>query len=100
MDYNRVVKDLNGLTEDEFLKKVQELFDVEPVGTAERKPQKKGDFSMYLGGQWYMCTVREADRSSDPVRGLDVSLLQELLLTPVLGIGDPKTDKRIDFAIV
>ncbi len=97
MDYNRVVKDLNGLTEDEFLKKVQELFDVEPVGTAERKPQKKGDFSMYLGGQWYMCTVREADRSSDPVRGLDVSLLQELLLTPVLGIGDPKTDKRIDF---
>lgn len=97
MDYNRVVKDLNGLTEDEFLKKVRELFDVEPVGTAERKPQKKGDFSMYLGGQWYMCTVREADRSSDPVRGLDVSLLQELLLTPVLGIGDPKTDKRIDF---
>lgn len=97
MDYNRVVKDLNGLTEDEFLKKVQELFDVKPVGTAERKPQKKGDFSMYLGGQWYMCTVREADRSSDPVRGLDVSLLQELLLTPVLGIGDPKTDKRIDF---
>lgn len=97
MDYNRVVKDLNGFTEDEFLKKVQELFDVEPVGTAERKPQKKGDFSMYLGGQWYMCTVREADRSSDPVRGLDVSLLQELLLTPVLGIGDPKTDKRIDF---
>lgn len=97
MDYNRVVKDLNGLTEDEFLKKVQELFDVEPVGTAERRPQKKGDFSMYLGGQWYMCTVREADRSSDPVRGLDVSLLQELLLTPVLGIGDPKTDKRIDF---
>ena len=97
MDYNRVVKDLNGLTEDEFLKKVQELFDVEPVGTVERKPQKKGDFSMYLGGQWYMCTVREADRSSDPVRGLDVSLLQELLLTPVLGIGDPKTDKRIDF---
>lgn len=97
MDYNRVVKDLNGLTEDEFLKKVQELFDVEPVGTAERKPQKKGDFSIYLGGQWYMCTVREADRSSDPVRGLDVSLLQELLLTPVLGIGDPKTDKRIDF---
>lgn len=97
MDYNRVVKDLNGLTEDEFLKKVQELFDVEPVGTAERRPQKKGDFSMYLDGQWYMCTVREADRSSDPVRGLDVSLLQELLLTPVLGIGDPKTDKRIDF---
>ena len=52
---------------------------------------------MYLNGQWYLCTIREADRSSDPVKGLDVSLLQELLLTPVLGIGDPKTDKRIDF---
>ena len=97
MDYNRVVKDLNGLSEDEFLKKVQDLFDVHPVTKADRKPGRKGDFSMYLGGQWYLCTIREADRSSDPVRGLDVSLLQELLLTPVLGIGDPKTDKRIDF---
>lgn len=97
MDYNRVVKYLNGLSEDAFLKKVQDLFDVKPVGRADRKPQKKGDFSMYLNGQWYLCTIREADRSSDPVKGLDVSLLQELLLTPVLGIGDPKTDKRIDF---
>ena len=97
MDYNRVVKDLNGLSEDDFLKKVQVLFDVKPVGRADRKPQKKGDFSMYLNGQWYLCTIRGADRSSDPVKGLDVSLLQELLLTPVLGIKDPKTDKRIDF---
>ena len=52
---------------------------------------------MYLDGNWYLCTIREADRSTDPVKGLDVSLLQELLLAPVLGIGDPKTDKRIDF---
>lgn len=97
MDYNRVVKDLNGLTAEEFLKKVQELFDVTPVSKEDRKPQKKGDFSMYLAGKWYLCTIRETDRSNDPVKGLDVSLLQELLLTPVLGIGDPKTDKRIDF---
>lgn len=97
MDYNRVVKDLNGFSTEAFLAKVQELFDVKQVEKAERKPQKKGDFSMYLGGSWYLCTIREADRSSDPVKGLDVSLLQELLLAPVLGIGDPKTDKRIDF---
>jgi uncharacterized protein (DUF1015 family) len=52
---------------------------------------------MYLSGKWYQCRVREQDRSDDPVKGLDVSLLQELLLSPVLGITDPKTDKRIDF---
>lgn len=97
MDYNRVVKDLNGFSTEAFLAKVQELFEVKQVEKADRKPQKKGDFSMYLGGSWYLCTIREADRSSDPVNGLDVSLLQELLLAPVLGIGDPKTDKRIDF---
>ena len=97
MDYNRVVKDLNGLSSDVFLVKVQELFDVKPVSKEDRKPGKKGDFSMYLDGTWYLCTIREEDRSSDPVKGLDVSLLQELLLAPVLGIGDPKTDKRIDF---
>lgn len=97
MDYNRVVKDLNGMSEDAFLAKVQELFDVKPVDREHRRPQKKGDFSMYLGGEWYLCTIREQDRSTDPVKGLDVSLLQELLLAPVLGIGDPKTDKRIDF---
>ncbi len=97
MDYNRVVKDLNGLSKNAFLEKMKQLFTVVPVEKAHRKPAKKGDFSMYLDGQWYLCTIHEADRSSDPVKGLDVSLLQELLLTPVLGIEDPKTDKRIDF---
>lgn len=97
MDYNRVIKDLNGLSADAFLAKVQEIFDVRPVERTDRKPGKKGDFSMYLEGNWYLCTIRETDRSTDPVKGLDVSLLQELLLAPVLGIGDPKTDKRIDF---
>ena len=97
MDYNRVIKDLNGLSADAFLAKVQEIFDVRPVERTDRKPGKKGNFSMYLEGNWYLCTIRETDRNTDPVRGLDVSLLQELLLAPVLGIGDPKTDKRIDF---
>lgn len=97
MDYNRVVKDLNGLSSEAFLQKVQELFEVKAVTKEERSPKKKGDFSMYLDGQWYLCTIKAADRSDDPVEGLDVSLLQNLLLSPVLGIGDPKTDKRIDF---
>lgn len=97
MDYNRVVKDLNGYTKEAFLEKVKALFDVKKAGKEGRKPQKKGDFSMYLDGQWYLCTVRPADIPKDPVRGLDVSLLQELLLEPVLGIHDPKTDARIDF---
>jgi len=97
MDYNRVVKDLNGLELDQFLQKVREVFEVRPVGRENRRPQKKGNFSMYLGGQWYMLGVRDGDVPDDPVLGLDVSLLQNMLLAPVLGIGDPKTDARIDF---
>lgn len=97
MDYNRVIKDLNGFTSEAFLAKAKELFDIHPVDRVDRKPAKKGNFSMYLDGKWYLCRIRESDRSTDPVKGLDVSLLQELLLAPVLGIGDPKTDKRIDF---
>lgn len=97
LDYNRVVKDLNGLSADAFLERLQEIFEVRPVAREHRRPGKKGDFSMYLDGNWYLCTIQEKDRSADPVKGLDVSLLQELLLAPVLGIGDPKTDKRIDF---
>lgn len=97
MDYNRVVKDLGGLTPEEFLAEVQTVFQVRRVSRENRRPAKKGDFSMYLGGEWYLCSVRNKDRSADPVKGLDVSLLQELLLAPVLGITDPKTDARIDF---
>ncbi len=97
MDYNRVVKDLNGLSEEEFLMKVKDLFEVHPTTCAYNKPGKKGTFTMYLDGQWYSCTIKDKDRSTDPVKGLDVSLLQDLLLQPVLGIEDPKTDARIDF---
>lgn len=96
MDYNRVVKDLNGLSEDAFLEKVREKFDVSPCEDAQ-KPQKKGTFGMYLGRRWYRLEVHEAFKSDDPVQGLDVSVLQNELLGPVLGIGDPKTDPRIDF---
>lgn len=98
MDYNRVVKDLAGMTAAEFLKKAGTVFDLKKIPRSERRPRKKGEISMYLGGNWYLCTVRDADRDKDPVKGLDVSLLQDLLLEPVLGIHDPKTDRRIDFA--
>ena len=97
MDYNRVVRDLNGMTADQFLQKMKEIFEVSPLESENKKPEKKGTFSMYLEENWYLCKIREADIPDDPVRRLDVSLLQELLLTPVLGISDPKTDKRIDF---
>lgn len=97
MDYNRVVRDLNGLSPEEFLAKTEDIFQVRETGPAERKPTEKGAFSMYLEGKWYLCKVKDKDRSTDPVKGLDVSLLQELLLSPVLGITDPKTDARIDF---
>ncbi|MCD8208834.1 MAG: DUF1015 family protein [Bacteroidales bacterium] len=97
LDYNRVVKDLNGMTPDEFLKQLSEVFLVSPLTGEERKPQKKGEFTVYLDGIWYLCRIRPEDRNDDPVQGLDVSLLQELFLAPVLGITDPKKDPRIDF---
>lgn len=96
MDYNRVVKDLNGLSEEAFLEKVKEVFDVTEA-SAQIAPQKKAEFTMFLAGKWYVCTVRQEDIPSDPVESLDVSLLQNLFLAPVLGILDPKTDARIDF---
>lgn len=105
MDYNRVVKDLNGYTPGQFLTKVSEIFDVSEasmkVSTASSKdgykPMQKGTFSMYLEGKWYLCRIKTKDIPKDPVGSLDVSLLQNLLFAPVLGIQDPKTDSRIDF---
>lgn len=96
MDYNRVVKDLNGLSASDFLGKVKDIFEVEKLDTQE-KPKEKGQISMYLEGNWYSLKIKEQDKSADPVEGLDVSLLQKLLLQPVLGIENPKTDERIDF---
>ena len=97
MDYNRVVKDLNGYTSEEFLEKVKAIFTVVEDENSNHYSKQKGEFSMYLEGKWYRCMVRKEDLCSDPVEGLDVSLLQKKLLTPVLGIGDPRIDKRIDF---
>lgn len=97
MDYNRVVKDLHGMSNEAFLEKVSQLFEVELAGSQPVKPQKKGNFSMYLSGNWYRCTIPAKALSDHPVDGLDVSVLQQRLLSPVLGIGDPKTDSRIDF---
>lgn len=96
MDYNRVVKDLNGLSEAAFLEKVKSVFDVVEAD-AQTAPKKKAEFTMFLSGKWYVCTVKESDIPNDPVESLDVSLLQNLFLSPVLGIEDPKTDSRIDF---
>lgn len=97
MPYNRVVKDLNGLSEEAYLKKAEEAFLVEEIGEEAYAPVEKGTFGMYLNQKWYRLTIKEAYRSKDPVKGLDVSILQDQLLAPVLGIEDPRTDKRIDF---
>ena len=97
MDYNRVVKDLNGMSEEAFLKKVSQMFEVEELGTQPVKPDKKGSFSMYLAGKWYGCRIPDKEIPDHPVAGLDVSILQDRLLSPVLDIEDPKTDSRIDF---
>ncbi|WP_343248959.1 DUF1015 domain-containing protein [Diplocloster hominis] len=97
LDYNRVIKDLNGLSVPEFLLKVKETFELEEVGAEPYRPACKGEIGMYLDKSWYKLTVRQELRSRHPVDGLDVSILQRELLHPVLNIQDPKTDKRIDF---
>lgn len=97
LDYNRVVKDLNGLDAAAFLTRIGEYFTVEKKGQAPYRPTKKGMFGMYLEDEWYSLVAKEKIKSEDAVEGLDVSLLQNYLLDPILGIKDPKTDKRIDF---
>lgn len=99
MDYNRVVKDLNGYSEEEFLKKIEEKFEVAVhEGEGAFHPEKSHAFGLYLGGKWYCLRAKAGTfPEGDPVASLDVSILQENLLGPVLGIGDPRTDQRIDF---
>lgn len=97
MDYNRVVKDLNGLEEKVFLEKVSEIFKVNEIKTEEKRPLEKGSFSMYLGEKWYSCQMKAEDILNNPVESLDVSVLQNKLLAPLLNINNPKTDERIDF---
>lgn len=99
LDYNRVVKDLNGLNEAEFLQKLSEKFLVEEIpGNQPFKPNQPHTFGMYLKGKWYKLIAREGTFDpNDPVKRLDVSILQENVLGPILGIQDPRKDKRIDF---
>lgn len=97
LDYNRVVKDLNGMTAEEYLDRISGDFIVEEKGREPYRPEEKGTFGMYLDGMWYCLKAKESILSDDAVEGLDVSILQNHLLAPVLGIQDPKTDKRIDF---
>lgn len=98
MDYNRVVKDLNGHTAEEFLKLLNSKFEVTPyLGEGQLQPQNPHEFGMYLEGKWFSLSTKKEILSDDPVLGLDVSILQKEVLEPLLAIGDPRTDKRIDF---
>ena len=97
-DYNRVVRDLNGLSEEEFLQKISDKFLVEAIGKGPCRPERKHVFGMFLSDKWYKLTARaEIVCEEDVIKCLDVSILQENLLQPILGIEDPRTDKRIDF---
>jgi len=96
MDYNRVVKDLNGLNKDQFLEKLDKSFRVVKTTTAYA-PDCLHRFGMYLEGSWYRLEARENSFPTDPIGVLDVSILQENILSPMLGIQDPRTDNRVDF---
>lgn len=97
LDYNRVIKDLHGLTPETFLPKLTEAFTVTATDAAA-KPGKLNEFGMYLAGQWYRLTIKsEFIPQNDPVGQLDISLLANNLIDPILGISDPRRDKRIDF---
>lgn len=120
LPYERVVRNLNGLTSEEFLAQLKERFDVEPLCNAgtnagpltisdavdaaqaaeieeQIRPKEKGEFCTFLDNQWYRCHIRPEDTSDDPYEGLDVSILQARLFEPVLGIADPRRSPRIDF---
>ena len=98
MDYNRVIADLNSLSKEEFMNRIGEKFEVEDMGTGIYKPESRHSFGMFLNDRWYKLTAKpEYINEDDPVERLDVSILQNNLIAPVLGIEDPRTDKRIDF---
>lgn len=97
LDYNRVIKDLNGLSEDDLIEKIKNNFSVEAMDSLY-KPKKCTEFSMYLKGQWYKLQANiNLIPENDPVGALDISLLQNNLIEPLLGVSDPRRDKRIDF---
>jgi uncharacterized protein (DUF1015 family) len=96
LPYNRIVKDLNGLEADEFFDRIRQNFTLTETG--EKVPQHHGEVDMYLGGRWYKLRFRDQwEHEPDPIERLDVSILQDYLLEPILGIHDPRTDNRIGF---
>ncbi len=98
IDYNRVVRDLNGLSEEEFLKRLENDFAVEDKGTEIYRPDRLHNFSLYLGGRWYSLTPLEGRyNDADPIGVLDVTISSDLILRDILGITDLRSDKRIDF---
>lgn len=97
MDYNRVIKDLNGMDAQMILSKLGELGAVSDMGDSPVKPANKGEFGVYIDSKWYKFVIDNKYVTNDPVDGLDVSVLQDNVLGPMFGIDDPKTDKRIDF---
>ena len=98
LDYNRVVKDLYGMKEDEFINKIRETFEIYEVEYENYKPNEKGKIGMYLNNKWYEINIDESKiNNNNIVKTLDISILQDYILSPLLGIKDPKTDKRIDF---
>lgn len=98
LDYNRVVKDLNNLNEIEFIDKVKKNFDVVEVKNGSYKPKEKGFFGMYLNNKWYKLKFKKFSQiDKNPVKSLDVSILQDYLIDPILGIQNPRSDKRIEF---
>lgn len=97
MDYNRVVKDLNGHTNESFFNELANNFDIEPVGQDAYKPTQLHEFGMFLDGKWYKLHSKPGTYTEDPIGVLDVTILQNNVLQPILGIQDQRTDKRIDF---
>lgn len=98
IDYNRVVKDLNGLTEQEFIEALKKDFTVEDRGVAVYKPDSLHNFSMYISGRWYSLTAKQGTyNDNDPIGVLDVTVMSDLILDKVLGIRDLRRDKRVDF---
>ncbi|PID27235.1 MAG: hypothetical protein CR982_06465 [Candidatus Cloacimonadota bacterium] len=98
MDYNRVVIDLNGNSEDEYFEKLTKIFECEKIGSDIYRPTKKGEIGMYMDKNWYKLTVKSGIFDpKDPVNSLDTAILQSNILDPVLGIDDPRTSERVDF---
>jgi uncharacterized protein (DUF1015 family) len=98
IDYNRVVKDLNGLTPAQFLERLRVAFDVEEKGATEYKPARLHNFSLYIAGRWYSLTAKPGTyNDSDPIGVLDVTVISDLVFDKILNLGDLRTSRRIDF---